>query len=70
MCTSSFPANLSRRVCVRGRTQVEAGSRTVLGIGPGVSVSHEYEILPLTLSPPPAAPIELVNQVTGHLRLL
>ena len=55
MCTSSFPANLSRRVCVRGRTQVEAGSRTVLGIGPGVSLSHEYEILPLTLSPLPCS---------------
>ncbi|KAH9075798.1 peptidyl-tRNA hydrolase PTH2-domain-containing protein, partial [Lactarius deliciosus] len=43
----------SLNLCARsiqdaGRTQVEAGSRTVLGIGPG----------------------ELVNQVTGHLRLL
>lgn len=33
-----------------GRTQIAAGSSTVLGIGPG--------------------PISLVNQVTGHLRLL
>ncbi|KAF8264423.1 peptidyl-tRNA hydrolase PTH2-domain-containing protein [Lactarius quietus] len=45
----------SLNLCARsiqdaGRTQVEAGSRTVLGIGP--------------------APVELVNQVTGHLRLL
>jgi PTH2 family peptidyl-tRNA hydrolase len=45
----------SLNICARsiqdaGRTQVEAGSRTVLGIGP--------------------APVELVNQVTGHLRLL
>jgi len=45
----------SLNLCARsiedaGRTQVEAGSRTVLGIGP--------------------APVELVNSVTGHLRLL
>jgi len=45
----------SLNLCARsiqdaGRTQIEAGSRTVLGIGP--------------------APVELVNQVTGHLRLL
>ncbi|TFY78679.1 hypothetical protein EWM64_g5336 [Hericium alpestre] len=45
----------SLNLCARsiqdaGRTQVEAGSRTVLGIGPG--------------------PVDLINQVTGHLRLL
>jgi len=45
----------SLNLCARsiqdaGRTQVEAGSRTVLGIGP--------------------APVELVNLVTEHLRLL
>ncbi|PVF98297.1 peptidyl-tRNA hydrolase, partial [Serendipita vermifera] len=33
-----------------GRTQIEAGSRTVLGIGPG--------------------PVKLIDQVTGHLKLL
>ena len=34
----------------RGRTQVEEGTRTVLGIGP--------------------APVGLINEVTGNLRLL
>ncbi|KAF8488172.1 peptidyl-tRNA hydrolase [Gautieria morchelliformis] len=33
-----------------GRTQISAGSRTVLGVGPG--------------------PVHLINQVTGHLKLL
>ncbi|KAF9520631.1 hypothetical protein BS47DRAFT_1287079 [Hydnum rufescens UP504] len=33
-----------------GRTQIAAGSTTVLGIGPG--------------------PVDLINQVTGHLKLL
>jgi peptidyl-tRNA hydrolase, PTH2 family len=33
-----------------GRTQIEAGSYTVLGIGP--------------------APTSVINQVTGHLKLL
>lgn len=33
-----------------GHTQVDEGTRTVLGIGP--------------------APVSLINQVTGHLRLL
>ncbi|EJD55290.1 peptidyl-tRNA hydrolase [Auricularia subglabra TFB-10046 SS5] len=45
----------SLNVCARsiqdaGRTQIAAGSRTVLGIGP--------------------APVQLVNQVTGKLKLL
>ncbi|KAI0050739.1 peptidyl-tRNA hydrolase II [Auriscalpium vulgare] len=45
----------SLNLCARaiedaGRTQVEPGSRTVLGIGP--------------------APVDLINQVTGDLRLL
>ena len=40
-------------VCVRGRTQVEAGSRTVLGIGPGKCsvVSDEIRSIILLLSP-------------------
>lgn len=33
-----------------GRTQVAAGSKTVLGIGPG--------------------PVKIVDQITGHLKLL
>ncbi|KAJ2928745.1 hypothetical protein H1R20_g8213, partial [Candolleomyces eurysporus] len=40
----------ARSILDAGRTQIAAGSRTVLGIGP--------------------APVSLVNQVTGHLKLL
>lgn len=40
----------ARSIVDAGRTQIAAGSRTVLAIGP--------------------APIPLINQVTGHLRLL
>ncbi|KAF8446253.1 peptidyl-tRNA hydrolase, partial [Boletus edulis BED1] len=40
----------ARSILDAGRTQIAAGSRTVLGIGP--------------------APVELVNQVTRHLKLL
>ncbi|KAG0702698.1 peptidyl-tRNA hydrolase, partial [Suillus ampliporus] len=40
----------ARSILDAGRTQIAAGSRTVLGIGP--------------------APIDLINEVTGHLRLL
>ena len=52
---------------IRGRTQVEAGSRTVLGIGPGRPPAAPDRMLLNSFS---AAPVELVNQVTGHLRLL
>lgn len=40
-------------VCIRGRTQVEAGSRTVLGIGPGKSsvLSDEVRSVILLISP-------------------
>merc|ERR1719290_205075 len=37
-------------ICDAGRTQIAAGSRTVLGVGPG--------------------PVHLVDQVTGHLKLM
>ncbi|KIJ68732.1 hypothetical protein HYDPIDRAFT_24985 [Hydnomerulius pinastri MD-312] len=40
----------ARSIIDAGRTQIAAGSRTVLGIGP--------------------APVDLINQVTGHLKLL
>ncbi|KAI9288729.1 peptidyl-tRNA hydrolase PTH2-domain-containing protein [Umbelopsis sp. AD052] len=40
----------ARSIQDAGRTQIEAGSRTVLGIGPG--------------------PVDMVNQITGHLKLL
>ncbi|KDN38033.1 peptidyl-tRNA hydrolase II [Tilletiaria anomala UBC 951] len=40
----------ARSILDAGRTQIAAGSRTVLGIGPG--------------------PVKLVDQITGHLKLL
>ncbi|KAI8060932.1 peptidyl-tRNA hydrolase PTH2-domain-containing protein [Gongronella butleri] len=40
----------AQSICDAGRTQIAAGSRTVLGLGPG--------------------PVELINEVSGHLKLL
>jgi peptidyl-tRNA hydrolase, PTH2 family len=63
----------SLNLCARaihdaGRTQVAAGSRTVLGIGPGsifyVLFHSNSNFLVL------AGPVELINRVTGKLRLL
>lgn len=47
---------------------MEAGSRTVLGIGPGKSnntVARKLRLIGCR-----TAPVSLVNQVTGHLKLL
>jgi PTH2 family peptidyl-tRNA hydrolase len=62
----------SLNLCARsihdaGRTQVAAGSRTVLGIGPGNFITHIPIRDVLTMS---IGPVELINRVTGKLRLL
>ena len=36
---------VSQNICVRGRTQVEVGTKTVLGIGPGKSPVMRDEII-------------------------
>ncbi|KIM28877.1 hypothetical protein M408DRAFT_329301 [Serendipita vermifera MAFF 305830] len=41
---------VARTIQDAGRTQIQAGSTTVLGIGPG--------------------PVKLIDEVTGHLKLL
>lgn len=62
----------SLNLCARsiqdaGRTQIAAGSRTVLGIGPGKSSKEDFAVRCLTLL---TAPVEIINKVTGKLRLL
>ena len=49
VCQTKLPL-LHRSTHYSGRTQIAAGSRTVLGVGP--------------------APVRLINQITGHLKLL
>ena len=60
------------RATRRGRTQIAAGSKTVLGIGPGEGIDYScrdnistdgHKFLA-------TAPVELINRVTGKLRLL
>lgn len=64
----------SLNLCARsiqdaGRTQIAAGSRTVLGIGPGQCMTIQIDNSSIGLIFR-AAPVALVNQVTGKLRLL
>lgn len=65
----------SLNLCARsihdaGRTQIAAGSRTVLGIGPGsCGCVGDFEVA-LTVLFLCAAPVKIINEVTGKLRLL
>lgn len=59
----------AQSICDAGRTQIAAGSRTVLGIGPGKRNTPFWESTGNTLTTT-LGPVELINQVTGHLKLL
>jgi PTH2 family peptidyl-tRNA hydrolase len=49
-----------------GRTQISAGSRTVLGIGPGLFPFTQPEVTKQQST----GPARLISQITGKLRLL
>lgn len=49
MKTAKQNGLISVVVCDAGRTQVESGTRTVVGVGPG--------------------PVDIIDKVTGHLKL-
>lgn len=61
----------ARDICDAGRTQIAAGSRTVLGVGPGSFTSFVQRplFLALTLWLARSAPVRLVNQITGQLKV-
>jgi hypothetical protein len=60
--------DLTLNMYSRGRTQIAAGSTTVLGIGPGLLIILFAHILLIARGI--TAPARLINQVTGKLRLL
>jgi hypothetical protein len=69
----------ARSIQDAGRTQIEAGSRTVLGIGPGrlslrtkftvCFIIDQYLSFCIMLNST-IGPVDMVNQITGHLKLL
>lgn len=53
-----------------GRTQIARGSKTVVGIGPGRLHVAAAEFACLLTCSVVAGPVGVINQVTGHLKLL